>query len=291
MAKRVTRLSHLLWHALRDHWERVPQEVRDNYVGQFGKDWVPQRRSLDENARPIIGKGAGKDFLYMHRMMIRHADHLCKKAGEPDIVRWPHLPWVYESGYPVPRDSRLHGLATKCDTKWLKSVCMAERLVHPDALAKISVDELGTMIEIGIHIDMHHRFGSYPLPGELRDHRTVPRSPHTDWDHPDYDTLLDAYSAHVHPWFWGIHTWIDAQIDTWERVHKTKVDWNGCWLGGWHTMEHHQMSILSHMPERDQAELLSAALATLPLPASCGMYHAPLDENEYSDLLDTLLRR
>lgn len=291
MAAPAMRLSHLLWHALRDHWERTPHNVREQYAARFGKDWIPPRRSIDENGQPIVGFGAGKDFLYMHRLMISRAEHITKTASEPDIVRWTRLPKTVEPGFPVCHDSRLMYYSAKRHAVWVKEVQVAKRLVHPDSMAKLSIDELGSMIEIRIHVVLHQRFGAYATLGRLRRNATEPLRPGSPWAQPEYDTLLDAYSAHVHPWFWGIHTWIDAQIGAWEQVHNRTVDWTDCWLGGWHDMDEQGAAVLSGHPVPGKTETLAMALATLAPPASCGMYRTSLSIREFEDLLDTLLSR
>ena len=32
--------------------------------------------------------------------------------------------------------------------------------------------------------------------------------------------VVDFYSSHVNPLFWGLHEWIDDRIDDWFKIYK-----------------------------------------------------------------------
>jgi hypothetical protein len=113
--------------------------------------------------------------------------------------------------------------------------------------------ELGARIEYGIHNAMHERFGGWPTVGHPRGNRTdALNRPTSKWNNPGYDTLLDSYSAHVHPWFWKIHGWVDSCLAKWERLNDCQLMWD-TWMGG---MPHHDHG--HHHPKPQESTLVAA---------------------------------
>ncbi len=234
LAKRSYRMEHLLWHMLRDHWERLKPDAKRQFAVSFPAEWIPPSPTLDHTARVIYGRRAGRDFLFMHRGMIRHVDALLQGHGGSRVRGWSAPPQVGDCTYEVPRDRALtpRRYPAKDAAVWQGFLDAAKQFTCSRYLAGVTIDDLGTQIEFGIHAAMHERFGGWGVPRYRLDFEGIPPI----YDDPKYDTLFDAYSAHVHPWFWKIHGWIDARIYDWEMANATKLTGIEPWLG---PMAHH----------------------------------------------------
>lgn len=233
------RTAHFLWHTVRDVWLRLSAQQQADFTARFGPSWVPPRPSRDAAGQPIIGQGAGLDFLGMHRGMIAHARMILGQNAGTRLDGWPTPPAANDPDYPVPRGYRLPEPAypSKNDANWAGLVSDTLAMLLPDNLRKVSLDELGSRLEHGIHAAMHERFGGYGSNNMLRTREPDPFvAIDPKWNDPAYDSLLDAYAAHVNPWFWRIHGWIDAQIGAWEVATGQTADFSGCWSG---PMPHH----------------------------------------------------
>ncbi|MFV0278354.1 MAG: PvdJ/PvdD/PvdP-like protein [Parahaliea sp.] len=236
------RLFHQIWHASRDKWDRLSEDKRE---GLRGLGWQPGPIGEERDAR---GKhkhrnGSGEDFLFMHRHMLRRALSL-----QPGLTCWSRLPM------PAPfieRDRqgfiRYYENRDGCSVppawepaddpeyaQWLRGVKGGETFFSnyqvweslyqdPEYLARLTLGELGSEIELGIHDLLHMRWA------------TVTRDPsngmplfwdrnYTDfasrWFRPENDYLGDPFSSHVNPVFWMFHSWIDDRVEDWFRAHQ-----------------------------------------------------------------------
>lgn len=252
MAERSHRLGHLIWHTARERWLRLTSTDRDAFIAAFGSDWVPPRPSLDEQRRVRLGQGAGLDFLYMHRLMVKQVREHLQQMGEPDLTTWDTLPLSTDPNWPAPEDVNLPPSVYdgKDPAKWDALATESESMVTIDALRGTTVqqlDEIGSRIEYGVHAAMHQRFAVYSVVGRRRGNISMTDPIDTKWDDPRYDCLIDPYAAHVNPAFWYIHLWIDRIVDHWESVNGP-VPWGDRWLGPMqHSLDnsggHHVMRI------------------------------------------------
>jgi hypothetical protein len=91
LADRVHRLRHTVWHTLRGDWYSDKMTDAD-------RDRLKKLRwhLADPPFRPDgvldLTNGAGEDFLYMHRRMIRMVHDVYDKAGKPRPTSWAQLP-------------------------------------------------------------------------------------------------------------------------------------------------------------------------------------------------------
>lgn len=306
MAERNMRQAHLLWHAAREHWARMPERERQRFRDRH-PEWEPSSPSLDANRKVRFDNQAGLDFLAMHRQMVQHARHVAEACGE-QLIEWATLPSSDDPRFPPPPLSvgrTTEEVEAKNDEVWKCWAGAMEDIASRCALARNGcISTLGTILEYGIHAVMHLRFGgdatnaARRLPGILL---RVPEDP--EYDDPAYDTLLDTYSAHVHPWFWGIHTWIDAQIGKWEDVRGEQADLSRGWAGGWHPKmptdhsmhhehghdDHRYRGALAYDHERRPdipPTNLGDAINMLNAPGDCGTYAPRLTLNEILDHLN-----
>ncbi|MBI4641492.1 MAG: hypothetical protein HY731_12405 [Candidatus Tectomicrobia bacterium] len=108
LAKREHRLCHFLWHEVHDSWLSYGKDTQEE-IRKLG--WEPPRPSLkakepkDEGSSgfPILDNNSGEDFLFMHRQMIEHVNHMIEHgssrgSSHPKVEGWEHVPSLNEQG-------------------------------------------------------------------------------------------------------------------------------------------------------------------------------------------------
>lgn len=269
LASRGHRHRHLLWHLTREYWTRFSSADQKRFLERF-PHWVPRNPSRGPDGSIITGNGSGFDFLGMHHNMITMVDLMLIEVRAPRIRAWDRFPGNDEVSVPIITGADEDAVKCKSTWFWHKLNEESQQLRDPQVLAKLSLDELGTRIENGIHNAMHLRFGEYPKDGlRVRDLR-LSDPVDTRFDDPAYQTLLDMYSAHVHPLFWKIHAWIDDCVVHWQAAHgDIRIDWTKAWEGPMH----HHMDGAVHgvtFDPRAQVDSAEAALKQL-VPAIKGI--------------------
>lgn len=229
LASRPMRMAHHYWHTVREAWLQLDPRARAELAAGLPAHWIPRHPSMNERGDVLRNTPAGKDFLFLHRRMIRDLNADLAAQGHPPVEGWRELPQVGNAEFPVPRGPGLSPQAfpSKGDAKWTEFLDLARRTVSPHYLRSVSIDTLGTELEYGLHAAMHERFGGWAQPPSW-----LSRDPiHVRYDAPSFNSLFYAYSAHVHPWFWKIHGWVDARIDDWERANGVSAGGDDAWLG------------------------------------------------------------
>ncbi len=280
MAKREHRMHHWLWHEVRNNWHQYPRDVQKE-LDDLG--WRPPRPLMDEANRPNVRSRAGEDFLYMHRQMIADVNAILADVGDPNYTRvegWTVVPPPDDADYPVPPAwfnpsiqsflplSSLRRV--KSDVYYYKRFVYWQRLfTDPSFLRRVSLGELGVLIELTIHNMMHLRWGappgsSFPSPEEPTEgEEAIP----AEWDDPRYDFLVETYSSHVNPIFWKLHGWIDDRVEGWKVANGVFGNdfWKGMWVGkmpeheppaglqGVHLRLEQPEAATEHLPEMEDA--------------------------------------
>lgn len=234
LASRGHRLHHALWHGLRDMWERLT----DNKKAEIQTlKWAPPRPNqkwYKNGWMPHTKNGSGIDFLFMHREMIGEFDKAMTASGNDPNMGWEVIP---EPGrfndFNVPPVWELpEGLkwlerrfkTLKSDEFFWSRMRWWDRKFHDHGyLSKLTLGELGSLLETSVHNDMHMRWSSQPFDPSTGAPTALGRQ-ETDisekWDVVEYDFLGETYSSHVHPIFWRLHKWVDTIIDEWYNAHK-----------------------------------------------------------------------
>jgi hypothetical protein len=237
---------------------------------------------MDEEGRPNLRSAAGEDFLFMHRQMIADVNAVLATVGDPEYRRiegWAVVPPPGDPDYPVPPAwfnpsiqaflpiSRLRRI--KSHVFYYKRFVYWQRLfTDPSFLRRVSLGELGVLIELTIHNTMHLRWGappgsSFPSPDLPTLGETIP----PEWDDPRYDFLVETYSSHVNPIFWKLHGWIDDRVEDWKLANGVFGNdfWKGTWVGkipghephakpfGVHLTLEEPQAAVEHLPEVEQA--------------------------------------
>jgi hypothetical protein len=292
------RLSHFMWHTSRGAWptmnERLAilkaenadpaqtsvakqeeQATLEKAKEQYeASGWVPPRPFVKDDVEATGKSGAGEDFLYMHRMMIKRLTAYLRDRNLPMIPAWQTLPHpddkqftlgpkgheplpdhksdeyyytierIWEKAYkmPVIDSAALEELAqdllegrkktnTAEKTKDLEAALIeVGKLLEPKkdyhyrGLKSVTLGEYGHLLEMTLHNDLHTRYaflGTASRPGNAD---PLDRSAwNKDWsyafDNPNYDSLNDTFSSHVHPWFYRIHGWVDDRIGDWLKAN------------------------------------------------------------------------
>ncbi|MFJ4259409.1 twin-arginine translocation signal domain-containing protein [Pseudomonas monteilii] len=235
------RLFHQLWHASRDKWHRLAQDNRNALRG-LGWQPGPLHRERDARGRHKDRNGSGEDFLFMHRHMLNKARSM---QALPSWTRFP---------LPQPELERDRaGFARYFDnvdgdalpptwlaygddeyTQWVRDIKGSEafhanfqvwesRYSDPEYLAKLTLGQFGSEVELGLHDWLHMRWASVPrdpvngLPIPMA---RTPDDYAARWFAAENDFLGDPFSSHVNPVFWRFHGWIDDRIEDWYRAHE-----------------------------------------------------------------------
>jgi len=235
------RLFHQLWHASRDKWHTLSDDKRN---ALRGIGWQPGPRDNERDARgPRKDRnGSGVDFFFMHRRMLRSARSM------QNLPSWQRFPMPQpelerdrqgfaryfdnHDGFALPPT----WLATDDDeyTKWVSDIKSAETYhsnfqvwesQYRDSryLARLTLGQLGSEIELGLHDWLHMRWASVPRDPSNGAPVPMARDPAdfaARWYEPENDFLGDPFSSHVNPVFWHFHGWIDDRVEDWFRAHE-----------------------------------------------------------------------
>ncbi|KAA8703855.1 PvdJ/PvdD/PvdP-like protein [Pseudomonas proteolytica] len=235
------RLFHQLWHASRDQWHKLPEDKRN---ALRGIGWQPGPRDNERDARgPRKDRnGSGIDFFFMHRHMLGTARSL------QDLPSWPRFPqpqpelerdrqgfaryFDNHDGFALPPTWTASG--DEQYSQWVSDIKAAEtyhsnfqvwesQYRDPRYLAKLTLGQFGSEVELGLHDWLHMRWAS--VPRDPSNGAPVPfaRDPAdfaARWYEPENDFLGDPFSSHVNPVFWHFHGWIDDRLEDWFRAHQ-----------------------------------------------------------------------
>lgn len=159
MAIKEHRMSHVLFHELRNSWEQLPQEQQDK-IKIIHSSWVPPRPALDKNGTVIRDNHSGEDFLYMHREMIKFVNQILYTVADANYLKvegWKELPEPNDSAFPI---VPLQGWATVKSIEHFNNVLKPweRKYKSTDYLKTVSLGQLGADLEFTIHNDMHMRW-------------------------------------------------------------------------------------------------------------------------------------
>lgn len=235
------RLFHQLWHASRDQWHKLPEDKRN---ALRGIGWQPGPRDQERDARgPRKDRnGSGIDFFFMHRHMLGTARSL------QDLPSWPRFPppqpelerdrqgfaryFDNHDGFALPPTWMASG--DEQYSQWVSDIKACEtyhsnfqvwesQYRDPRYLARLTLGQFGSEVELGLHDWLHMRWAS--VPRDPSNGAPVPfaRDPadfSARWYEPENDFLGDPFSSHVNPVFWHFHGWIDDRLEDWFRAHQ-----------------------------------------------------------------------
>jgi hypothetical protein len=251
LAGKWHRLWHATWHTVRGQWPNFVDEA--TRTGIAGLGWGverPPRKKRDDGNQLILDNGAGEDFLFMHRWMIKMVRDDYAAHGLPPPVSWRSVPSprvaqiVYAPAtnpagvVEFKRDLAASGNMVPVTDAWAKSQEYFNSVMGQwesnyksvGTLASLSLGALGNLVEFTIHNAMHNRWATPardPDTGELLVDPVsgAPGSRPTfdfsdRWSSPRYDFLGEFYSSHVNPLFWRLHGWVDDRIDDWFRAQE-----------------------------------------------------------------------
>lgn len=251
---RAHRLRHTVWHTLRDDWHSLTADDHAHLktLGWFFCDppLLPgPERALD------LTNGAGEDFLYMHRRMIRMLHDVYANEGHSPPAAWKTLPgadtpqFVYReesdpadpalktfrldpasSGFMVPPPNtdfmtQVEGKEFFRFNKTARGLInlmgnVAGNLRSSRVAAQLPLGAYGNLIEFTVHNWMHMRWATLsrdPQSGKVEVRNPYDIDPR--WDDLSNDYLGDFHSSHVNPIFWRLHGWVDDCIEVWFKAH------------------------------------------------------------------------
>jgi hypothetical protein len=203
-----------------------------------------------------LTNGAGEDFFYMHRRMIKMVHAVYDNAGKPRPNSWKQIPgpglaqYVYvekpdtsdptkksmhldaeNSGAMVPPATKEFMVQLGGTLFWQFNKSprgysnlirhVAGSLRNPRVLAQLTLGAYGNLVEMTVHNWMHMRWATLS-----RDRATNAPRTRGDydidpvWDDLKNDYLGDFHSSHVNPLFWKLHGWVDDCIAAWFAAHE-----------------------------------------------------------------------
>jgi hypothetical protein len=245
------RLWHATWHTVRGLWPNFVDEVTRRDIAKLG--WGvdrPPRSKRSDGGSLILDNGAGEDFLFMHRWMIKMVRDDYVRQGIDPPRSWKPLPSpttaqvIYspiENSTGViefKKDLAASGNMVPSRGEWVTSqeyfntvMRQWERHFTSTAtLASLSLGAFGNLLEFTIHNAMHNRWMTPardpdtdelivdPVTGEPDERPPFDFS--DKWSSPKYDYLGEFYSSHVNPLFWRLHGWVDDRIDDWFKAQE-----------------------------------------------------------------------
>ena len=253
LSSRYHRLQHCLFHYVRNNWPRLTDAQRQAITAL---DWDTPRASMEgaewdrtlpyRNFFWAAENGSGEDFLYYHRWMIAMVDQALATAGAGPLEPWsgtdaipppgggcadeqiPEFTPVFANPTDPLRPVNVGWLQARVREMkappffWDRMNWWGQEYRDRAALRTLTLGELGSRLESGVHNQMHIRWSAYPTNGmtlirDEADFRPV-------WDDPGYDTLFDEYSSHIGPIFFRLHKWIDNRIEDWAEAHGDQVE-------------------------------------------------------------------
>jgi hypothetical protein len=251
LAGKWHRLWHATWHTLRGEWPNFVDDATPTGIGKLG--WGvdrPPRKKRSEGSALVLDNGAGEDFLFMHRWMIKMVRDDYAMQGLAPPAPWKALPSptlaqvVYS---PVTnsagviefnKDIAASGNMVPLTDEWVKSQEYFSTVMRQwernfagvTTLASLSLGALGNLLEFTIHNAMHNRWSAPARDPDTGEPIVDPASgapgerPTFDfsdkWSSPKYDYLGEFYSSHVNPIFWRLHGWVDDRIDDWFKAQE-----------------------------------------------------------------------
>jgi len=252
LASKWHRLWHATWHTVRGQWQSFKSEETRSEITKLGWGVVrPPRRKREDGGSLILDNGAGEDFLFMHRLMIkmvrdeylRHGltpPSAWKKLPAPDVAQVVYTPVKDANGViTFQRDASVSGNMVPSTGDWVKTPDYFNSVMRqweanyssPSILSGMSLGALGNLLEFTIHNAMHNRWMSPardPDTGEIitdpetGDPAERPTFDFSDkWSSSKYDYLGEFYSSHVNPIFWRLHGWVDDRVEEWFKAQQT----------------------------------------------------------------------
>lgn len=253
LADETHRLRHTVWHTVRGVWTSdALSDAGRRKLRNLG--WAIDDPPFRPEGVLNLENGAGEDFLYMHRRMIRMLGDVYTRQGKLPPVAWGTIPsglapqiayrpetdpatgqveFVIDpenSGFMAPPATldfmRLTGQSdflffNKTAQGFRSNLSqLAARLRSPAFAAALPLGAYGNLIESTVHNWMHMRWASTPRDpeaGTASARATFDISP--KWNARHYDYLGDFHSSHVNPVFWKLHGWVDDCIETWFSAH------------------------------------------------------------------------
>ena len=261
MAKREHRMQHLLWHGVRNSWERMTSKQKQE-IRNIDPAWEPPRPALNSNGSVLRDNDSGEDFFYMHRQMIAHVNSLLAQVNDPaypKIEGWKNVPPPGDTDYPVPT---LPGLESVKSDEFYTNTMFPWEKKYTDTtyLKSVTLGQLGADLEFTIHNNMHMRWAA-PSQVGYRPSTSLTKPVDVKWDDPAYDYLGDTYSSHVNPIFWKLHGWVDDRIEDWAKANGITgpIQWKGTWEGPMEHSHHHQHRAMAALtPSQNKIDKLEA---------------------------------
>jgi hypothetical protein len=227
--------NHSDWHAKWHKVRTLQPDVEDSYFAKLqDAELVPKNISKEEFFKLYAQKGtlSGENFFFMHRMMIKMVQFELAMNGKPCVSPWENLPTtISDPVWPVPR--KYKDLSEKAqDERMLQSLrASIAKIQSPEFLQKVTLAELGRIIEPGFHQTLHAFYRTST--------GCTPEAKAQGF----CDDLIPVETSPVNKHFWKLHGLIDQLLGHWLKANSyTEIStdcggrgacyqWQGTWIG------------------------------------------------------------
>jgi hypothetical protein len=230
------RLHHLMWHSIRNSWNRdnMTDNDRKSLASAIsGQNWQPLRpmvydaRGVDVMATEARYPGAGEDFFHMHRRMINRAKTAFEAGQFPVITS-------VQQAFDKREELIRAGIAQRVPVpsvadfrRRLGQIQLQEQTVVRALKQGVSLGYLGSLIEWTVHNAFHDLF-SRPIAEIQLTSQVNPWRMGTRffdgtflWNQKGYEHLGDPYASATNPLFWVIHSYVDQWVERWIASHPS----------------------------------------------------------------------
>lgn len=227
--------NHTEWHE-RWHTSRATAgEISSQAFEHRKKEgWFPQNETLEDFKKIHTAKngtGAGEDFFFMHRLMLKMVQLESAAAGLPCIAPWKDVPDLDDKEWPLPRP-----LADQDDHEQAENTLEGFRSAlakyrDPAKLKTLSLNKLGAIVEPAFHQTMHNFYRSSPPCSEEAKNKGY------------CDDLVPIDTSPLNKYFWKIHGMLDLLVGDWLKANgyseiaadcsgkKKCYQWQSSWVG------------------------------------------------------------
>lgn len=257
---RAHKQYHWSWHDIRGAaWRdaqlnpelnRVHSENQIN--GYLTSGWIdrtiyPNFRTWAQKHHINNSEISGEDFLFMHRKMLKMLNVELGGNGQPCMRPPSQLPAsINDSRWPIPA-MQLPGMTAarrrEIQAK-LDEVRSMENELTPQYMRGVSLGEMASKIEGGLHIALHQLFSTQQFGGPRTCSGPVGDAAPTDFSDA-CNELIPTQSAVSNRHFYELHSYIDGFVGKWLDANRTRYDrisencgndlrcyqWKGTWVG------------------------------------------------------------
>ncbi|RYZ83102.1 MAG: hypothetical protein EOP06_20540 [Proteobacteria bacterium] len=204
--------EHLDWHMKWHNIRRLATQLSTSQYAQLvSLNRVPVGQSKADfiSTHGVGGTGAGEDFIFMHRMMIKMVQTQLATDGLPCVAPWKDLPLSLDDRiWPVPKVAENPASRDEEQVRFDRIKTVLKKLQDPIYARSVSLNEFGNRIETSVHQSLHDFYrSSLACTGKSLADKTC-------------DDLVPVASSPMNKHFWKIHGLVDQLLGKWLEANN-----------------------------------------------------------------------